>query len=625
MKRSYENVIASQQILERSVKRARPACSEAALCAVCESIDARVRLIPEPLSEMTGWLLDSFVSCTRARQTFLAAYRSSNSSNLPTDIPATQSISIDLDPEPEEIIIPAHTDLVAWKNASGYPQRVAALQRLFTPDTNTQRMHPRQARIRTDFTSTRHDYYIDNVLSNARNGWYSVSGLLHFLFPAFDAAGKSRMSAEAALRELLSKDLAPSDRDRATPLSALWARAQPPLLEALQTAFPFADEKDDKLVKDGPLPLLAEVVAAKGPVDTLVAIGAKSLRAGWDRNRDRGSDKHAWYDAWLQHRKLPATADGGEANGEAALSAVPLGFFRAMAMLVEQGYDVEGTEVSIFDEGGKFLGQVDALMRHRHTGRCLLVDFKNCKDVDLAVAGNPRGFGMHPLTAGTPDTKLEHYRIQLGAYWFVLDRHYYAGQMEPRALLLNFRPSEPDQFYAYWIDTLPGMCPLWDLLPWQPDDPRHTAFAPGRGAPLLVQPVPDADPRCCGPTTRCAAPALPTPADVVWTGAMYPSAKARADAQRAGKPLRFDLPDSIYKHPWRWFGPPKAGAYEFYEQHFLGNSVLLATLPELVGKRIACWCKSPDERCQADVLVKYANLYHHGAITLPKSITDFFL
>lgn len=617
-------------------KRARR-CGPGALCDACAVLDAHVSARPEALTPMTLWLLTTFAPCPLARETYARAYRAADGG--PTSSPlvgvGADDDSADTDDGvpasrvTDDVSLPPFADVNAWKNPVGFEARIAALQRRFTARSNARNAHPRATRIRTDFTSTRHDYYIDGVLCNARNGWYSVSGLLHFLFPEFDADFKSRCSAEGVLRDLLVQGIAASDRRPDTPLDALWA-LRPPTVAALEAAFPLWGAPDDKHVKpaEAPLPSLDDALGYAPPgkalVDTVVQIGAKSLRAAWNANRDRGSDKHAWYDAWLQHLPLPPLA--GDDMDVTPVSAVPLGFFRAMAMLADAGYDVFSTECSLFDERRKFLGQADLILVHRTTGKILLGDFKNCKDADLGTAGNARGSGIHPFTATTPDTKLAHYEIQLGAYWHVLNTLYYPGRMEACVVLLNFRPSEPAEFRVYWLAPPRDMTALWALLPWLSDDPRHVQFSSTDVANrLLMAPVPDTDPRCsAGPTTRCSAPSLPTPPDVVWTGALYPSKRARTQAVRDGIPLRYDLPESIYKHPWSWFGAPRPGAYEYYEQHLLSNAVLLASLPQLVGKRIACWCRSAEQRCQADVLVKYANLYHCGAIALPESVQSMF-
>lgn len=41
---------------------------------------------------------------------------------------------------------------------------------------------------------------------------------------------------------------------------------------------------------------------------------------------------------------------------------------------------------------------------------------------------------------------------------------------------------------------------------------------------------------------------------------------------------------------------------ERYEEYLRGNAKLLADLPELVGKRLGCWCKP--QPCHGDVLIK---------------------
>ena len=47
-----------------------------------------------------------------------------------------------------------------------------------------------------------------------------------------------------------------------------------------------------------------------------------------------------------------------------------------------------------------------------------------------------------------------------------------------------------------------------------------------------------------------------------------------------------------------------------YEGYLLGNEELMAALPELRGKVLACWCKDINGKgsCHGDILLKYANL-----------------
>jgi hypothetical protein len=63
----------------------------------------------------------------------------------------------------------------------------------------------------------------------------------------------------------------------------------------------------------------------------------------------------------------------------------------------------------------------------------------------------------------------------------------------------------------------------------------------------------------------------------------------------------------------RWGNPfrieeyGRAEALRLYEQEYLpSRPELLARLPELRGKRLACYC-SLDESCHADILARLAN------------------
>jgi hypothetical protein len=73
------------------------------------------------------------------------------------------------------------------------------------------------------------------------------------------------------------------------------------------------------------------------------------------------------------------------------------------------------------------------------------------------------------------------------------------------------------------------------------------------------------------------------------------------------------LPGAVYVgRPSKWGNPfvigvhgDRAKVIELYERRLLGDQALLADLPELRGRNLACWCApSP---CHADVLLRLAN------------------
>jgi hypothetical protein len=77
----------------------------------------------------------------------------------------------------------------------------------------------------------------------------------------------------------------------------------------------------------------------------------------------------------------------------------------------------------------------------------------------------------------------------------------------------------------------------------------------------------------------------------------------------------FRLPaDTVYVgRPTKWGNPFRPGPdmtraemVAAYRRYLRANAELMAALPELRGRNLACWCRL-DEPCHADVLLELAN------------------
>lgn len=83
-----------------------------------------------------------------------------------------------------------------------------------------------------------------------------------------------------------------------------------------------------------------------------------------------------------------------------------------------------------------------------------------------------------------------------------------------------------------------------------------------------------------------------------------------------GRPSKWGNPYIIGEHGTR------AEVLTKYREYLMSNEELLAQLPELAGKTLACWC-SP-QPCHADLLLKLANPHDFGndLFSYPKKDND---
>ena len=328
------------------------------------------------------------------------------------------------------------------------------------------------------------------------------------------------------------------------------------------------------------------------------------IREQWDAQRLRGSAVHKAIDKYVQH--LPNTEEEAARDGIPVLP-VPPGVYSLLERLCGPGarYEPFGTEVTLVYARYRLKGQADFLVRDKVTGKIHLCDFKTHVDKDLMEEmAKTRERGTHPFTKDQLNCKLVNCEFQLNLYWLPL-KEVLALDMADEMFMFQFRPDDPEDYYVYRMSRV-DMARFVACLPYDPAAACNQLPKPDLDAllPLPANAVRDDDPAAQGPTTRTFAPKGPLPPDVVWTGKAY---------SKGG----YALPDSPWKAPFHWFGPPPADAAHKYERYLLGQPALLQRLPELHGKRLACWCRKPEERCNADVLCKYANACANGAFALP--------
>jgi hypothetical protein len=501
--------------------------------------------------------------------------------------------------------LPPTTDNEAWRT----PEVQRRAFRGLIKHSNRRNPYVGQERVRADHTLERHDYYLDGKIWNwSEAGVVSASWLL---------GGR-------VYKKFEEEDVA--DRIARGKTGGTDGR----YLGLLQNAWQKLGHTDTKAPPpDLPEELVEEVKA--------------NVKAAWEKNRGDGSFKHTAYDSLLQDPDAPLPRKS---------LPPPPGFYKCVAWILQR-YDIWGTEVTLYDETRKIIGQADLVLYDRETGEIVLSDWKNCRSEDLGDESKARGqLGCHPFTATFLDTKLNHYQFQLSLYREMIVRLCKNWpRVSRRMLLFNFDPDRPDDFDTYPLDPLDMAYFIDTYLPWNPDDPKHFTYRGGN----LIPYFPDDDPRCQGSARRVHIMHGEWKNPLVkWVGYQSPSRtqtiehnkavalcrKRKAAAEKemqiaeyqaaaaeekklcdewAERKWRYTLKASPLRHPWRRGRdePAPRGWDSFYEWNLLRHHHLLSELQSCVGKYVACWCDSPEKQCHADIVVKYANLLENGAWTLP--------
>lgn len=316
----------------------------------------------------------------------------------------------------------------------------------------------------------------------------------------------------------------------------------------------------------------------------------------WALAAKTGTEKHRCYEAFL------AWEDPWPAG---VIFPPPQGFLRLLA--AHPTWDIVRTELSLIDFGRRLVGQVDALFRCRETGKIKLVDFKHWKTAPTVVyteddTGLPER-GCHPLTWQYEKSVLRETEVQLNFYSFILEQpENQYGVVVDEMLVWRFDPADTMAYQEYVIpriDCAAYYAALVDPAPVPPPPPRaplpEEPMPAGALDPAVPRPVP-------GPTTivhvtKERIEAAEAADDVVWVGKKW-----------ASKTGEWALPDT----PWK----DKKSAYKRaktpkelrqYERELVQNAELMAALPTLYGKQLACWCEDGACGCHAQVLRDYAN------------------
>lgn len=177
---------------------------------------------------------------------------------------------------------------------------------------------------------------------------------------------------------------------------------------------------------------IAELVAGLG-------LSESEIREKWAQAREDGAKEGTWMHAQFEH-----LLNGGSLPSRTEEVALLAQFLRS-----QPGMTAYRTEWRIYAEEEDVAGSID-YVAERPDGSKVIVDWKRTKRTRL----NNEAFGkfMRRPLCSVPDCTLWHYRLQLNAYRFILEKYY--GQIVSSMYIVGTNPDNGDQPY---VDEVPRM------------------------------------------------------------------------------------------------------------------------------------------------------------------------
>lgn len=141
---------------------------------------------------------------------------------------------------------------------------------------------------------------------------------------------------------------------------------------------------------------------------------AEHIRTSWTERANLGTAMHErierYYEGLMTRAEL-------EARGEPELQQL---FKWNDDWLVPEGYEAWRMELRWYDDALRCTGSIDALFRHRKTGKLIMVDWKRSKEIRRTGFNGATGTGPF---ADLEDCNYIHYVLQQSMYRHMLEKH----------------------------------------------------------------------------------------------------------------------------------------------------------------------------------------------------------
>jgi len=182
------------------------------------------------------------------------------------------------------------------------------------------------------------------------------------------------------------------------------------------------------------------------------------ILAEWEAHRDAsaayGHRVHSYAESLVLGVSPPAPEDDADRRAFRIVDKALVG--------LDAQYEFLGAEQIVFDPLFGLAGTIDLPARNRTTGALAILDWKTCE----SITDDAYGRTALPPLAHVPDSKVQHYTLQLSAYaWMLADPVYSAY---PSA-------GQPVEIALIHIPHI-GVDPVWRPLIYRPGDVEAAAM-----------------------------------------------------------------------------------------------------------------------------------------------------
>lgn len=171
-----------------------------------------------------------------------------------------------------------------------------------------------------------------------------------------------------------------------------------------------------------------------------VKMSAKAIRNKWQEANELGTDLHGKIELYLN--SVPVPLKDGDPNVYEFAQ-----FIKWWEVQKAKGYEAYRTEMLVFDTEADLSGSIDFIMRHKKTGKFVIIDWKRCITEGSGFSSAFGGKRMSRPLDHIAQHKLNKWKLQVNVYREILE-HNYGMEIEKMAMVVCHEDN--DEAQVYW-------------------------------------------------------------------------------------------------------------------------------------------------------------------------------